>query len=77
MKGASLKGSNLIMDFLTNANMARADLRGATLNQVEMTGVDLSGANLEGIRYDQFTLYSLAKAKLKGAKISDDLKADI
>jgi uncharacterized protein YjbI with pentapeptide repeats len=57
--------------------MTGADLRGATLNQVEMTGVDLSGANLEGIKYDQFTLYSLAKARLDGAKISDNLKADI
>jgi uncharacterized protein YjbI with pentapeptide repeats len=56
------------MYFLTNANMTIADLRGATLNQVEMTGVDLSGANLEGLRYDQFTLYSLAKVKLEEQK---------
>ena len=42
-----------------------------------MTGVDLRGANLERVGYDQFTLNSLAKAKLDGAKMSDNLKADL
>jgi uncharacterized protein YjbI with pentapeptide repeats len=42
-----------------------------------MTGVDLTGANLENIKYDQFTLYSLSKAKLNGTKMSDDLKAEL
>jgi uncharacterized protein YjbI with pentapeptide repeats len=77
MGGASLKNSNLINVFLTNANMAGADLREATLDRVEMTGVDLSGANLERLKYDQFTLYSLSKANLDGAKMSDDLKRDL
>jgi uncharacterized protein YjbI with pentapeptide repeats len=57
--------------------MVGSDLRDATLDQVEMTGVDLSDANLENIKYDQFTLYSLSKAKLNGAKMSDDLKKDL
>jgi uncharacterized protein YjbI with pentapeptide repeats len=42
-----------------------------------MTGIDLSGANLENIKYDQFTLYSLSKAKLNGTKMSDNLKTDL
>ena len=77
MSGASFKRANLIMDFMTNANMSGADLSDATLNQLEMTGVDLRGANLQHVTYDQFTLRSLAKAKLDGAKMSDNLKADL
>jgi uncharacterized protein YjbI with pentapeptide repeats len=42
-----------------------------------MTGTDLTGANLERVKYDQFTLYSLSGAKLDGAKISNDLLADL
>jgi uncharacterized protein YjbI with pentapeptide repeats len=42
-----------------------------------MTGADLTGANLERIKYDQFTLYSLSDAKMDGAKLSDNLKADL
>jgi uncharacterized protein YjbI with pentapeptide repeats len=57
--------------------MNGADLRDATLNRVEMTGADLTSANLERIKYDPFTLNSLTNAKMDGAKISDDLKADL
>jgi uncharacterized protein YjbI with pentapeptide repeats len=75
--GASLRNSNLAGVFLTNANMSDVDLKDATLDRVEMTGVDLRGANLEHIKYDQFTLYSLSKVKLDGAKMSENLKADL
>jgi uncharacterized protein YjbI with pentapeptide repeats len=77
MSGSSLKKASLNCVYLTNANMSRADLRDATLDEVELTGADLSGANLLGISYDQFTLYSLAKAKLDGAVMSDKLKMDL
>jgi uncharacterized protein YjbI with pentapeptide repeats len=65
------------MVYLANAKMNGADLRDATLDRVEMTGADLTGANLERIKYDQFTLYSLSNAKIDGAKLSENLKADL
>jgi uncharacterized protein YjbI with pentapeptide repeats len=74
---SSLRGSSLVLVYLANAKMNGADLRDATLDRVETTGADLTGANLERIKYDQFTLYSLSDANLDGAKISDDLKADL
>jgi uncharacterized protein YjbI with pentapeptide repeats len=63
--------------YLANAKMNGADFRDATLDRVEMTGADLTGANLERIKYDQFTLLSLSDAKMDGAKLSDNLNADL
>jgi len=72
-----MENANLDTVFLTNADLSGANLRGATLTQVELTGADLSNANLKGIRYDQFTLYSLARANTDGAILSDNLKEDL
>ena len=77
MGGASLKNSVLTGVFMAMTDLAGADLRDATLVQVEMTGANLSSANLERIKYDQFTLQSLSRAKLDGARISEDLRSDL
>ncbi|VVB70505.1 Pentapeptide repeats (8 copies) [uncultured archaeon] len=74
---SSIKKAGLDIVYLTDANMSHADLAGTRLSQVELTGADLTGANLKDISYDQFTLYSLSKARLDGAQMSDQLKADI
>lgn len=62
-------------DPLKNVSLAGAALRGARLTMTMMVDVDLEGANLERISYDQFTLESISRAKLDGARMSDDLRS--
>jgi uncharacterized protein YjbI with pentapeptide repeats len=77
LSGSSLKAVSMDIVYLTNANLSSSDLSGAKFCQVELTGADLRHANLNDISYDQFTLYSLAKANLDGATMSDKLKSDL
>ena len=47
------------------------------MNYVDFTGADLTGTNLMDINYDQFTLSSLAAAKLDGAVMNEKMRSDI
>ena len=67
----------LTTSYLVNANLSHADLKGASFKYVDFTGANLTGANLMDISCDQFTLISLAKAKLDGAAMNEKLRSDL
>jgi len=67
VKGAQLKGANLIGVDAEKAFLINADLRGANLKEGTLAGADLRGADLS-------TSQGLTEAQLKNAKIDNTTK---
>ena len=68
LRGADLRGANLIAANLSEANLRGADLRGADLSEANLSEANLSGANLRGADLSEANLRG---TDLRGANLSE------